>query len=40
MAARVDLADPEFEPTDEQLTELSRSAFADVRAVRDAAMSA
>jgi hypothetical protein len=27
---RVNLADPDFEPTDEQLMALSRAAFADV----------
>lgn len=29
--AVVNLADPSFEPTDEQLTELSSRAFADVK---------
>jgi hypothetical protein len=30
VAADVNFADPEFEPTDEQLHELSREAFAEV----------
>lgn len=30
MGERINLADPSFEPTDEQLIELSRRAFADV----------
>lgn len=30
MAQRVNFGDPTFEPTDEQLQELSREAFADV----------
>ena len=32
------LADPEYEPTDEELQELSRSAFADVAAKSDEAL--
>jgi hypothetical protein len=32
MSADVNLADPTIEPTDEQLQELSREAFADVAA--------
>lgn len=32
MSGRVNLADPSFEPTDEQLQELSRRAFAGVAA--------
>lgn len=32
MSDNVNLADPNFEPTDEQLRELSREAFADVGA--------
>ena len=38
MSDRVDLADPDFEPTDEQLQELSRRAFSDVKARHEAAM--
>jgi hypothetical protein len=38
MSERVDLADPDFEPTDEQLQELSRRAFAQVKARHDEAM--
>lgn len=34
MSDRVDLADPDFEPTDEQLMELSRRAFSGVKAAR------
>jgi hypothetical protein len=30
METRINLADPNFEPTDEQLRQLSKSAFADV----------
>jgi hypothetical protein len=32
---RINLADPDFEPTDAQLNELSARAFADVRAAHD-----
>jgi hypothetical protein len=32
MAAKINLADPSFEPTDEQLMELSRQAFAGIAA--------
>lgn len=31
---RINLADPDFEPTDEQLQELSRRAFAGIREER------
>jgi hypothetical protein len=34
------LADPDFEPTDEQLIELSRRAFAGVREQRERAQQA
>ena len=37
MAERINLADPTFEPTDEQLQELSRRAFAHVPAQNAAA---
>jgi hypothetical protein len=30
METRINLADPNFEPTDEQLRQLSKGAFADV----------
>lgn len=36
MARKINLRDPEFEPTDEELAELMRSAFAEVRAKREA----
>lgn len=32
------LADPDFEPTDAQLQELTRSAFAHVQAAHDASL--
>ena len=32
MKRAINLADPEFEPTDEQLLELSKRAFADAEA--------
>lgn len=32
MSSRADFGDPDFEPTDEQLEQLSREAFADVPA--------
>jgi hypothetical protein len=32
------LADPDFEPTDEQLQELMKSAFANVKADHEASM--
>ncbi|MCC6667291.1 MAG: hypothetical protein IT375_26325 [Polyangiaceae bacterium] len=35
-----DFGDADFEPTDEQLRELSREAFADVRARHQAALEA
>jgi hypothetical protein len=38
MSEVVNLADPEFEPTDEQLIQLSVRAFAGVRAAHEAAM--
>ncbi|MBK6691481.1 MAG: hypothetical protein IPG50_04660 [Myxococcales bacterium] len=37
MSERVNLSDPDFEPTDEQLVGLSTRAFAHVKASRDAA---
>jgi hypothetical protein len=39
MADSVNLADPDVEPTDEQLAELMKRAFADVRAKHEAALS-
>lgn len=36
MKRKINLRDPEFEPTDEELAELMRSAFAEVRAKREA----
>lgn len=36
---RTRLADPNYEPTDEEFRELSRTAFADVRARHEAALS-
>lgn len=36
MSERVNLDDPEFEPTDEQLVGLSTRAFAHVKAAREA----
>jgi hypothetical protein len=39
MADLIDLSDPSFEPTDEQLVALAKRAFADVPAQRRAAMS-
>lgn len=38
MDDRINLADPDFEPTDEQLKELSRRAFAGVQASHEIAM--
>jgi hypothetical protein len=38
MAEPINLADPDFEPTDEQLIGLSTRAFAGVRAAHEAAM--
>jgi len=35
---RTRLADPGYEPTDEEFRELSRTAFADVRARHEAAL--
>ncbi len=35
MSERINLADPEFEPTDAQLIELSVRAFAGVRSARE-----
>jgi hypothetical protein len=35
---QVNLADPDFEPTDEELRELSRAAFADVAEENAAAL--
>jgi 4'-phosphopantetheinyl transferase EntD len=34
MSDRIDLADPDFEPTDEQLQELSHRAFAGIKQAR------
>lgn len=36
MKRRINLRDPEFEPTDEELAELMHSAFAEVRVEREA----
>lgn len=36
MKRQPNLRDPEFEPTDEELAELMHSAFAEVRAEREA----
>ena len=36
MKRKINLRDPEFEPTDEELAELMHSAFAEVRAKREA----
>ncbi|MBK9644291.1 MAG: hypothetical protein IPO67_03930 [Deltaproteobacteria bacterium] len=36
MKRKINLRDPEFEPTDEELAELMHSAFAQVRAKREA----
>jgi hypothetical protein len=38
MAERINLADPSFEPTDEQLAGLIARAFVDVRARREQAV--
>ncbi|MCZ7686823.1 MAG: hypothetical protein M5U28_51995 [Sandaracinaceae bacterium] len=38
MAEKTNLADPEREPTDEELIELSREAFADVPRANEAAL--
>lgn len=38
MEPRPNLADPDFEPTDEQLAELMRRAFADVPAKKEASL--
>lgn len=38
MADRINLADPSFEPTDEQLIGLATRAFAGVRPARERAM--
>jgi hypothetical protein len=38
--ARADFGDPDFEPTDEQLSALSHEAFADVGARHQAAFAA
>ena len=38
MGDAINLADPDFEPTDEQLMELSKRAFADVRERHEAAL--
>jgi hypothetical protein len=40
MTRPVNLASPDFEPTDEELTELSRRAFSTVAARSDAATNA
>ena len=36
MKRKINLRDPEFEPTDEELAELMHSAFAEVRAKSEA----
>ena len=36
MKRKINLRDPEFEPTDEEIKELMHSAFAQVRAKREA----
>lgn len=38
MMVRTRLADPDYEPTDEELMELSRAAFAGVRARHEEAL--
>ncbi len=38
MGETINLADPDFEPSDEQLIELSRRAFGDVKARHEAAL--
>lgn len=38
MSDRVNFADPEYEPTDDDLRQLSREAFAHVRAAHEAAL--
>lgn len=38
MADRIDLGDPDFEPTDAQLTGLSARAFAGVRTAHEEAL--
>jgi hypothetical protein len=38
MGDRINLADPDFEPTDEQLMELSKRAFADVKERHEAVL--
>lgn len=38
MSGAVNLADPDVEPTDADLRELSRRAFSGVRATREAAL--
>jgi hypothetical protein len=38
MSERINLADPSFEPTDEQLVGLAKRAFAGVAAAHDRAM--
>ena len=38
MSERINLADPEFEPTDAQLIELSTRAFSGVRKEREEAL--
>jgi len=38
MSERINLADPEFEPTDAQLIELSTRAFSGVRRAREEAL--
>ncbi len=35
MKRKINLRDPEFEPTDEELAELMHSAFAEIRAERE-----
>ncbi|NJK44770.1 MAG: hypothetical protein HC933_11215 [Pleurocapsa sp. SU_196_0] len=35
MAEKINLADPEFEPTDEQLVRLSKQAFSGIKAATE-----
>jgi hypothetical protein len=35
MAPRINMADPDYEPTDEQLVQLVREAFSGVKAAND-----
>lgn len=38
MSDGIDLADPDFEPTDEQLAQLSKEAFAGIREAHEQAL--